>query len=87
MTMRGGMPSGTVIGATNAVGAPGTRGAMGGMIPAQTGRPGDADEARTTLAGTADQTWEVESGVAPVIAPNDDRVEHDPGPGVIGRTR
>jgi hypothetical protein len=87
VTMRRGMPSGTVIGAQSSTGTPGTRGAVGGMMPAQAGRPGDEKDGSTTPTGTPDQIWGIESGVASVIAPVSEHAEHDPGPGVIGRDR
>jgi hypothetical protein len=39
------------------------------------------------LDGEADQQWETQEGVAPVIKPDRKPVKHDPGPGVIGFDR
>ncbi|MEV6495787.1 hypothetical protein AB0M20_45290, partial [Actinoplanes sp. NPDC051633] len=68
----------------------GAWGAGGAVIPvmaARWGRPHIATAEDTIPAGRADQIWEVGNGVAPVISPNIEIDDHDPGPGVIGRIR
>ncbi|MEV4707920.1 hypothetical protein [Actinoplanes sp. NPDC049316] len=93
--VRTAMPSGAVIGGGGAPGRTGPAGATrsgraaGPSVVQPTagnrGRNGGADG--ETVDGTADQSWEVLQGVAPVIEPDTRPARHDPGPGVIGLSR
>lgn len=88
VSMRTAMPSGTVIGA-NKAGA-GGRSVTAQPLPNQAApqnrsRRGAADD--DSIEGKADQTWDVDQGVAPVIEPDRRKPRHDPGPGVIGLSR
>jgi hypothetical protein len=84
------MPSGGVIGASNLSGgvraqsgsAGGGRSSVG--MPMQAGRRGGGVSGDDVINGEADQLWQTETGVDPVIGPKDDFPNHDPGPGVIG---
>ncbi|MFI7597469.1 hypothetical protein [Actinoplanes sp. NPDC049681] len=94
VSVRTAMPSGTVLGApstgtrspSTARGGVGGRGAAGQPLaqtaPGQRGRKGGTDD--ESIAGKADQAWDVRHGVDPVIAPDTRPPRHDPGPGVIG---
>ncbi|MFI5491775.1 hypothetical protein [Actinoplanes sp. NPDC051859] len=55
------------------------------MSGASRGRQADAEG--SLISGSADQTWDVQEGVAPVIEPSRDLGNHHPGPGVIGMNR
>lgn len=85
--IRRGLPSGATIGAEEAEGGLGGRGATGqGSLLGQTGgrgRQGDAAPGEM-IGGDPDLLWDVRQGVAPVIEPDLTPVRHDPGPGVIG---
>ncbi|GGQ79484.1 hypothetical protein GCM10010166_56850 [Couchioplanes caeruleus subsp. azureus] len=68
---------------TGAAGRP----ASGRQPVVQVGQAGRGHQNGTdgsSIEGTADQTWDVRRGVAPVIEPDTRTVRHDPGPGVIG---
>jgi hypothetical protein len=93
--VRRGLPSGAVIGEESERGI-GTRGAGAtgaagvGVAPMPGGTAGGRGSGRRrggTVDGDADQQWETQEGVAPVIRPDDAQVRHDPGPGVIGLDR
>lgn len=89
VSVRRAMPSGAVIGegAERGVGSP-RSGAVGAMPMGAAG--GRADGHRRPgggAGGTADQQWETEQGVVPVIRPDVTEARHDPGPGVIGFDR
>ncbi len=73
--LRAATPAGGVIGGVPPV--------MPGMGARPSGR-GGTEDARGVTRGDADQSWEVPSGVAPVIRPDRRRHRHDPGPGIIG---
>jgi hypothetical protein len=82
--IRQALPSGVVIG-EGAVG-----GNRGGSVPASLGMVGtrrSQPSDGSTIAGQADEQWQTLRGVAPVIAPDNRVVHHDPGPGVIGIDR
>jgi hypothetical protein len=87
------MPSGAVIGeSAESAGSRGTIGMapvgaapMGG--PPGGGRSGRRGGGGGGAEGEADQHWETEEGVAPVILPDPTPIRHDPGPGVIGFDR
>jgi hypothetical protein len=83
VSMRRGLPSGAVLGQG---GLGGGRGAGASQMPLA-GQPGRRDrrgESGESLIGEADEQWGTAEGVAPVIAPDDAKVRHDPGPGVLG---
>ena len=71
------LPSGAVIGGRSEPGFAGPA-PMGGAR----GRAGRGSDEGP--GGEADQLWEVQEGVTPVIQPDTTPVRNDPGPGVIG---
>jgi hypothetical protein len=71
-TRTGGIPNGVIGGATAGGGG---RGMTPGMMGPHAGKGNGQDP---------DSQWEVATGVAPVIAPDQRTDRHDPGPGVIG---
>jgi hypothetical protein len=85
--VRRGLPSGAVIGEDSERGIGNGRGEAGAMPMA--GGPGGRGGGRSgrVTDGKADQRWETDEGVAPVISPDTTPVRHDPGPGVIGFNR
>jgi hypothetical protein len=85
--VRRGLPSGAVIGEDSERGIANARGEAGAMP--MTGGPGGRGGGRSgrVTDGEADQRWETEEGVVPVISPDTTPVRHDPGPGVIGLNR
>jgi hypothetical protein len=87
VSVRRGLPSGAVIGEDSERGIANGRGQVAGMPMA--GAPGGRGSGGSgrTVDGDADQRWETDEGVAPVIEPDTTPVRHDPGPGVIGFDR
>jgi hypothetical protein len=87
VSVRRGLPSGAVIGEDSERGIANSRSQAGAMP--MTGGMGGRGETRSgqTVNGDADQQWETDEGVVPVIKPDTTPVRHDPGPGVIGFNR
>lgn len=82
VSVRRGLPSGAVLGEG---GLAGGRGVGANQMPfaGQPGRGERRGEDGDSIGGQADEQWGTAKGVAPVIAPDDTPVRHDPGPGVL----
>jgi hypothetical protein len=87
--VRRAMPAGAVIGEDAGRVRPGNGSGMAGAVPMRTGGGRGAEGRRSSgrVDAQADQQWETDEGVAPVIRPDATEVRHDPGPGVIGFDR
>jgi hypothetical protein len=89
VSVRRAMPSGAVIGEGPEYGLSGMRGEIAGAMPMGGGGgrgPGQRKSGATT-DGEADQQWQTDHGVVPVLQPDTTEIRHDPGPGVIGFDR
>jgi hypothetical protein len=87
VSMRRGLPAGAVLGEG---GLAGGRGVGVGQMPVggpAGRRGGQREQGESSIGGEADERWATAEGVAPVIAPDNSVIRHDPGPGVLGFDR